>query len=439
MAYSAKYVPQSAIAVPLIAQGRTMGSLLLVRHASPRPFTADDLDLVKQLTDRAAIALTTAREHQDLQEERQRLRARTEELQAVMAATPAAIWVAHDPEGRRITGNPESYRILRMNDGTNVSKTAPADEPPQKYRVEREGRELPATELPLQRAARGWEVRNVQFDLVFEDGLVRTMFGSALPLLADDGRPPGSVGAFVDVAPLRDAIKARDEFLSVASHELKTPLTSLELYIDSILRAFETGRIGKMAPEALAERLAKASAQSRRLTSLINQLLDVSRIDNRRLAVQPEEVDLAEMVGVVADRFQEQAEAAGSPLCVHPQRVVGRWDKNGIDQVITNLVSNAVKYGRGQPIDISVGQSGDRGRLTVVDRGIGIAAEDQTRIFDRFERAVPAAHFGGIGLGLWIVKNVVDAHQGTISLESSPQRGSTFVVELPLAPVADKA
>lgn len=112
--------------------------------------------------------------------------------------------------------------------------------------------------------------------------------------------------------------------------------------------------------------------------------------------------------------------------------LVGKWDRLRIEQIITNLVSNALKFGQGKEVVVSATSDGESARIQVVDSGIGLSPEDQVRIFQKFERAVPVRHFGGFGLGLWVVRQIVEALGGTISVESEPGRGSTFTVELPL-------
>jgi signal transduction histidine kinase len=159
----------------------------------------------------------------------------------------------------------------------------------------------------------------------------------------------------------------------------------------------------------------------------------VSRIAAGRLELHVEVVDLAQVVSEVGARFTDEAARVGSPLNVHaPAAVVGRWDRSRLDQVITNLLSNAIKYGDCKPIDISLRTENDRAVVTIRDRGLGIAPHDHERIFGRFERAASSRHFGGIGLGLWIVKQIIDALGGTVAVESKPDQGSTFTVDLPL-------
>jgi signal transduction histidine kinase len=231
----------------------------------------------------------------------------------------------------------------------------------------------------------------------------------------------------------QNAVRLRDEFLSIASHELKTPLTSMQLQVDGVQRSVT--RPESLKIEKLAHRVEVIDQQLQRLTLLINGLLDVSRATAGRLQLEIGDVDLAAVVSDAVARMKDDLEAANCTLSVDvPPGIVGRWDRLRLDQVVTNFVTNAIKYASGQPIDIR-GSRTDHGSaiLTVRDRGIGISKEDHTRIFERFGRAVPADQYGGLGLGLWIVKEFVGAMGGTVSVDSRPGEGSAFTVELPLA------
>ncbi len=139
------------------------------------------------------------------------------------------------------------------------------------------------------------------------------------------------------------------------------------------------------------------------------------------------------MVREVVLILAEDARRAGCDVSVEAEaEVVGSWDRGRLDQVVTNLLANAIKYGAGAPIHITVRQEGGRARLIVRDQGIGVAAAERGRIFDRFERAVSSRHYGGLGLGLYIVRRIVDAHAGAIAVEGAPGAGAQFIVELPL-------
>lgn len=227
----------------------------------------------------------------------------------------------------------------------------------------------------------------------------------------------------------QSAIEVRDEFLSIASHELRTPLTSLQLVMQSLLKAPPDAQ----TPEALTQRLERAVRQVRRLGKLVNELLDISRITSGRLRLEREPVDFTSVVRDVVGRLDDELQRSGSVMQTQlTEAVVGCWDRLRLEQVVTNLVSNAIKYGEGRPIDVAVERNGDMACLTVRDRGIGIAPEHIERIFAKFERAVSARHYGGLGLGLFIVRQILEAMEGDIRVQSAPDQGSTFIVRLPL-------
>jgi signal transduction histidine kinase len=223
-----------------------------------------------------------------------------------------------------------------------------------------------------------------------------------------------------------------DEFLSVASHELRTPLTSLRLEVANLLRLARRNEL--TADARLVARVEKIDAQTARLHRLIDELLDASRIAAGRLELELEEMNLAEVVEEVGLRFREEAARLGCVLGVRaPLAVVGYWDRGRVDQVVSNLVANAIKYGEGKPIEVSVDTTDDRALVMVRDSGVGIALPDHERIFGRFERAVSSRNYGGIGVGLWTVKQIVDALAGTVTVDSQPGMGATFTVALPRA------
>ncbi len=228
------------------------------------------------------------------------------------------------------------------------------------------------------------------------------------------------------------AIHVRDEFVSVAAHELKTPITALQLQVESMQRLAGKGDASAATIERIGSRLTAANHQIDRLTQLINELLDVTRIREGQLAMRWEVVDLAQLVATVAARFEEQFAQAHSALTLElaPGSLIN-GDSSSLDHIVTNLLSNALKYGRGQPIEVKV--SGDEASVSLVvrDYGIGIAAADQHRIFERFERAVSPDHYGGLGLGLYVVSQLVTALHGLIVVESEPGSGATFKVTFP--------
>lgn len=228
----------------------------------------------------------------------------------------------------------------------------------------------------------------------------------------------------------REAIAIRDEFVSIASHELRTPLTSILLSVQGLERAAE-----QSTDANVRERTARVVQHVRRLITLVDSLLDVSRISAGKLDLSMEETDLAQLAREVVERFSESARQSGSTLQVHaPDKLLGVWDSLRLDQVLTNLLANAVKFGAGKPIVVSVEGNDEAVQLVVVDRGIGISKDKIPVVFNRFERAVPGRKYGGLGLGLYIAQRVVHAHGGRIQVESEPGRGATFVVHLPRRP-----
>ena len=229
---------------------------------------------------------------------------------------------------------------------------------------------------------------------------------------------------------LREAVQARDTFLTIAAHELKTPLTALEIQIRLLQKADGRTRAA-MSAQQLEHAVEMIARQTTRLHALIENFLAVVHITSGRMDLDREPVDLRHVVrDIVA---HGQLTDAGPEIVVDAQEAVGLWDRARLEAVVANLVSNAVKFGEGKPIRISVSCDGPVAHIAVSDHGIGIPPEEQTRIFEKFERAVSERHYGGFGLGLWVVRQIVEAHGGSIHVASEAGQGSTFVVELPLS------
>lgn len=233
-------------------------------------------------------------------------------------------------------------------------------------------------------------------------------------------------------ARTQEAVRLRDDFLSIASHELRTPLTTLLLQLQSLLVSLARRTSETLEPVRDGAKLERAVRSTERLTALVNTLVDVSRIASGQLDLAPETMDLGRLARQVVDRHQEEAGRAGCVLRLRADdAVIGRWDRCRMDQALTNLLSNAFKYGPGKPVDVEVTTQGPWAELVVRDHGIGINAADLARIFGRFERAVSVRHFGGFGLGLYITRHIAEAHGGAIEAESTPGTGAAFTVRLP--------
>lgn len=229
-----------------------------------------------------------------------------------------------------------------------------------------------------------------------------------------------------------ESLKQRDEFLSIASHELKTPLTSLKIQVQLREKLFERNDVSVFEPEKVKSLVHMTGKQVNRLTRLVDDMLDITRIQNGKLSLNMDVVDFDVLVKEVIENFAEEYRNAGCDLSFRiPEALFLTGDRYRLEQVITNLLSNALKYGNGCPVEVVVTSTEKKIRLSVRDHGKGIAPENHERIFERFERAVSATSVGGLGLGLYITRQIVELHNGTIILKSTPGEGSDFVVELP--------
>jgi PAS domain S-box-containing protein len=246
-------------------------------------------------------------------------------------------------------------------------------------------------------------------------------------------------GAILDItalkeaeAALQQAVRTRDDFLSLASHELRTPLTSLRLQLQ-LLRRMAEGTPGEsLGSPKVAAKLDTTERQLRRLGALVDNLLDVSRIQQGKLDFQYAEGDLAAVVAELAARFADEARQAGVTLSAQVDGPAPcRFDRLRMEQVVSNLVSNALRYGAGSPVRVSLTRHEGTHRLVVRDGGPGVPAPEREHIFERFTQGRNASHKGGLGLGLYIVRQIVEAHSGRIRVEEAPGGGAAFVVELP--------
>ncbi|MBJ6760150.1 GAF domain-containing protein [Myxococcaceae bacterium JPH2] len=460
--------------VPLRARGRVLGCVSFVVEDGGRRYSEADLALAMELARRASLAA----DHALLYAEAREAQARTERLQSVTAALSRAV-TAEDVadvlvrEGLQASGAVRGAVLMRdavgrvrplrlagygpvMQERLQMLQTVAATPMLARVEARRESlwfssravihaehpEESSATEstgegaraaLPLMTESRvlgylllGWEAtRNfTAAERTFLDALARQC-AQALE------RAELYEALQAAHAQAQAAVRMRDEFLSVASHELKTPLTSLILQHGLIERA-----LGPDTGSQVGLRLTTAMRQVQRLTALVDNLLDVSRLSLGNLSLEPTEVDLAQAARDAVDRLGEVFAQARCPVSVETREPLrGQWDALRLDQVLVNLLTNAAKYGAGRPVRVSTGR-GERGEawVEVRDEGIGIPADALPRLFGRFERAVSERNYGGLGLGLYISRQIVEALGGRIEVASLPGQGATFTVHLPCAP-----
>jgi signal transduction histidine kinase/CheY-like chemotaxis protein len=366
-------------------------------------------------------------------------RMRRKELDELMRAAPAAIWVAHDTQCLQITGNPAAAAMMRLPSQENLSKTGPVPQLTRHAHVYRNGELLTPGELPMQMAARtGRPVPYQELEFRFPDGSSKWAYGNAVPLLDALGQVRGAVATFVDITELknvqellRETDRRKDEFLATLAHELRNPLAPLR-------NGLEIMRIASRDAAVFAHTQQMMERQLAHLIRLVDDLLDVSRIRRGLFELRRGRVALAPILADALEASRPLIDAAGHQVVVNqpsePLFVDG--DATRLAQVFANLLNNAAQYtDRGGRIELSVERQGVEGVVSVRDNGVGIDAARVDSLFDMFtqgDRRLERAH-GGLGVGLTLVKQLVEMHGGRVRASSDgPGRGSAFVVRLPL-------
>ncbi|XSF16909.1 AAA family ATPase [Myxococcus faecalis] len=486
-AYVVRRAVKSALVVPIQRHGNTVGVLYLENDLATRAFTPERVGVLRTLSSQIAISLENSRLFEQLHVEVQERR-RAERAVRFLADTGLALAESLDVEVmlgnamRRVVPFLADWCIvtvvergehLRVLSATHVDarkearlkqmlERYPVDwtSPPALVHALRTGQPFLREDVPdfiLREHGHGQEY----IDTLRDIGSRAAMH---VPLIAG-GKTLG-VATFVSGAPGRryteadlglaqelsrrvavcldnarlyreaqDAVRLRDEFLSVASHELNTPLTSLRLMVQTLLRHTPPG----LPPHAVRA-LRTLDGQTLKLATLVEEMLDISRLQAGRMDLRLSRVDLADLIRHAASRLAEPLEHAGCALELHIDGPLwGNWDGARLGQVLVHLLSNALKFGPGKPITLRAWEDDGRVRVSVTDRGIGIAEDRLADIFERFERAVSVRAYGGLGLGLHLVREILTALGGSIHVESTPGEGSTFTVELPTDPEAQKS
>ncbi|WP_239470281.1 sensor histidine kinase [Archangium violaceum] len=482
-AYMAHARPRSLLCLPILRQAEVVGLLYLENDLVPGAFTPERLAALELLASQAAISLEnalllsreqSARSMAELAERRSRFLAEAGELLSESLQYEATLtrlsrlcvrsmadWcvidLVEDGALRRLAGahaDPAKETLLRKLQLRHPPTQGSAHGA---TRVQRSHQPLVLPELSddiIRRMTDDEEHRQLIHALGSRSALVvpimtrGELLGAISLVSGEPGFRYGSAelelaqevarraATAIDNARLyrktQEAIRVRDEFLSVASHEFNTPLTSLTLSLQALLRSIQVGR--RVEPQELKRQLERALLQGARLGRLNRALLDVSLLHSGRLPLELMDVELGAVVRETLEHFAPELARARCPISVQEDaRAVGSWDRTRLGQVVANLLSNAIKFGAGRPIELHIGMRDGRARLSVTDHGIGIEPSQRARIFGRFERAVSERHYGGLGLGLYISRGIAEAHGGTLQVESQPGEGATFTVELPCA------
>jgi PAS domain S-box-containing protein len=416
---------QSMLAVTIGNRRQPLGAMLCVRHGPPA-YTAEDARLIRLVADHTGSALVSVMLNAKIDAERSRLAALIDEL-------PEGVIIASAPDGRLVLGNRAATQLL----GRGVAGETRSEWVPEFRITTADGMPFETEALPLSRALQGETVRGLELWIERPDGRRVAMLASAAPLRGPDGVVDDAVVVFQDITTIKEAERIKDQWLSIASHELRTPITSLRGFAQLLERQV---RRTEDAPgrEALIASLATITQQANRLTQLVNDLLDVSRIQLGRLELRRRPVDLCELVRSAVSRAADLDPAAGRrlELRMEADQLKGEWDPDRLDQVLTNLIANAVKYDpSGGPIVLRAWRAETEAVVEVADQGIGVPAPEMETLFRPFARAANATRrgFGGIGLGLYISRDIVERHGGNISATSVEGEGTTITLRLPLS------
>ncbi|MGE0549218.1 MAG: ATP-binding protein [Kofleriaceae bacterium] len=409
----------SVMVVPLRARGSIVGIVSVARRLSGTraPYVNADLKLLEELADRAALVVHQWQTFRMVETAKQRLTVIGDSLPVLISLV--------DRDERYVFVNATYTKWFGVEPSELVGKSLIDVVGPDAYDVME----------PHVRAVLAGHPTTYQTRVPYATG-ARDVRAVYTPYVVA-GKVEGFVALIADITDtaqmeddLKSAIVARDEFVSIASHELRTPLTALELQLDGLQRMLDRNDVAEQ-PQ-IRRKVRVAARQADRLAALVDSLLSVNRLGVGSLRLELQQFMVSSLVDEVVDRFAEDSARAGCAVSVVcPDTLDVRWDRARIDQVLTSLIANALKYAPGKPVDLKLALRGNDVHLTMRDRGIGISHEDVTRIFGKYERAVPVQHYGGLGLGLYITRQIIDAHGGDIDVASCPGEGTVFTVRLP--------
>lgn len=466
----------SVLIVPMIARGRTLGAITMVHAESKRHYTAEDLVVAENLSHRAALAVDNAHLYEQAQTHADRMDALATASRAFAEARldRTAVLETLSHQVSRLVGDTVVIR-LPSQDGqwllpvavyhpdpeAETALAAVFDEHPLRWsegitgRVATTGEALILPETSpeelnasIKPAYHLWtEQFGIHGVLIVPMCREQQVVGTIALFRASPGRPYTEedrqfVQEIADRAALalenaelyheaKEAVRLREEFLSIASHEIRTPMTTITGFAHLLSHQLAQDTIDASRVDMLSERLLH---EAQRLNLIVTDLLDVSRIQQGQLDLRPESCDLAELARQVVERLDaaQDDDTRREIVVLTPTPVSGKWDPTRLDQVLTNLISNALKYSSHGPIQVTVAEDDAVAMLSVRDYGAGIPHDQQARLFDPFVRGDTAHHSSsGAGLGLYITRQIVEGHQGSITLDSDAGAGATFTVRLP--------
>ncbi len=368
-----------------------------------------------------------------------REQARSEEFARVLDAVPAAVWISHDNKGLWITGNQLSYDYLNITPGDNASKSLPPDKRPESFKILKEGIELKADEMPVQLSSAGHEIRNFEFDFVYNDNKIRHMMGNATPLYDENGKPRGSVSAFIDVTKSKDAEikmgellkelgrsnKDLEQFAYVTSHDLKEPLRMVSSFTQLLEKRYK----GKLDQDA-DEFIKFIVDGTERMQHLLDDLLEYARITEVK---EYEKVSLNEVVEESINNLKMAIEESSAIITTDTLPSIDA-NRTLMVQLFQNLIANAIKFQseKTPKIHIYSRKKDNKYYISVKDNGIGINPKYQERIFKVFQRLHTVDEYDGTGIGLSITQKIVAHHKGNIWVKSEPGKGSIFSFSIPI-------
>lgn len=448
--YIKKHGPKSILCLPILRNNELEGILYLENNLLSGVFSLERLAVLELIASQSAISLQNAQLFKSLKEEivqrenvEGALRVNQEQLQSIIDSTSALIYIKQ-PDGKYLLVNRQFELLFKQKRFEIIGKTD------FDFIHHEEAEVLRNNDLI---ALRSGIIEKEEVITIFSEK--KTYLSIKFPLFSADGTITSVCGISTDITDRKKietekeemilqkqtalieaekSIAARDNFIAIASHELRTPITPLKIYID-ILKE----QLRDVSPDShpqfysIAKAVNNSDQSLRRLTRLTEDLLDVSRIQSGQYVLEKRQFDLVALVKDVINRFvsEKKIDLELFHLFSHGE-IIGYWDYSKLEQLVENLLSNAVKYGLGKKVDISITRETDKAILSVQDYGIGIEEKEQLAIFERFGRAASIRNFEGLGLGLYLVKEIVSAHKGNIKVVSKLDVGSKFIVELPL-------